>query len=161
MSGSLSPFPEELLSGLVLRLRSVALALHRLDRLESGQGRWLEDFLARPAELREACREMLRRLFREASDATAWRLLEHMADGEAHPVPRLMEASGLERLPLTERINDLVQVGLAVRLVESDRVQATPAGVALVRWVHRVEEEMAGRLADLLRPHTARRGGEG
>jgi hypothetical protein len=58
-----------------------------------------------------------------------------LADGVGTPVEDLVKTTGLGRLPLAERIGDLVSAGLAAKLPEANQIVGVPAGTALVRLV--------------------------
>lgn len=119
--------------GLAGRLYSLVTALDRLDRLESGSGTWLADFDS--PELTEAATELTLRALRTIAEPTNFMLLEALAAGDSHSLSYLIETTGLGRLVLSERLNDLVQVGLAARLIDTDHAQITSAGAGAVRLV--------------------------
>jgi hypothetical protein len=52
-------------------------------------------------------------------------------------------------------VNDLVQVGLAGRNIDTDHVQCTAAGAALVGLINTIGETTARRLSDALQPTTS------
>ena len=109
--------------------------IDREDRLESGSGEWLSTFNAEPGEKMSAARESVLRALRMAADATNYRILSSLADGVGTPIEDLVKATGLGRLPLAERIGDLVSAGLAAKLPEANQIVGVPAGTALVRLV--------------------------
>lgn len=129
-------------AGMAGRLRSLVLALDRLDRLESGSGAWLSDFAA--TELPGAAADLALRALRTAADPTNYALLRVLGESGACPISRVIEQTGQGRLMLSERLNDLVQVGLATRMIDTDSVQITEAGAALVRWIN----ELAAAIVD-------------
>ncbi len=137
---------------LALRLRDLARMLDRLDRLESGTGEWLAS--QQNGELRAAAMEMTLRALRAAADPTNFAILVFLSTHTSAPMAELEKASGLGRLVLTERVNDLVQVGLAGRNIDTDQVQGTAAGAALVGLIHGISEATAKRLAEALQPVT-------
>lgn len=142
----------ELAFALALRLRDIARTLDRLDRLESGTGDWLAAQQA--DELREAATEMTLRALRVAADPANFALLACLAQHAAAPMADLERASGLGRLALAERVNDLVQVGLAGWNIDTGQVQGTPAGAALVGLIQNIGEATAKRLSEALQPKT-------
>lgn len=109
--------------------------IDREDRLESGSGEWLSTFNAQSEEKMTAARESVLRALRMASDATNYRILSSLTDGVGTPVEDLVKTTGLGRLPLAERIGDLVSAGLAAKLPEANQIVGVPAGTALVRLV--------------------------
>lgn len=135
--------PDDLIAliaaGLSGRLRSLAAVLDRLDRLESGSGAWLATFAG--AELPDAAAELALRALRTTADPTNFAILKALAAGESHQLGRLMETTNLGRLALTERLNDLVQVGLATRLIDTDHAQITPAGASMARLLDMIIAE--------------------
>ena len=139
---------DDLSSALALRLRDIARMLDRLDRLESGTGQWLT--LQGDAALKEAAREMTLRALRVAADPINFAILKHLAVHSSVPLADLEMATGHGRLALSERVSDLVQVGLAGRNIDTDHVQATPASAALVAWMNSISEATANKLADAL-----------
>lgn len=125
-------------AGLASRLRSLVIALDRLDRLESGSGTWLANFEAE--ELPAAATELTLRALRTIADPTNFIILKTLAAEDSYSLDHLIELTGLGRLALSERLNDLVQVGLATRLIDTDHAQITAAGASAVRLV----ETLAG-----------------
>ena len=142
----------DLAFALALRLRDIARMLDRLDRLESGTGEWL--LLQGEGELAEAAREMTLRAFRIAADPANFAILAFLSARSTAPVAELEKASGLGRLALSERINDLVQVGLAGRNIDTDQVQGTAAGAALVGLIDNLSRATAKQLAEALQQVT-------
>ncbi len=143
---------DDLSSALALRLRDIARMLDRLDRLESGTGEWLT--LQDDAAMKEAAREMTLRALRIAADPINFAILEYLATHSSAPLADLETATGLGRLALSERVSDLVQVGLAGRNIDTDHVQATPAGAAVVEWINGLGEATAKKLAEAWQPIT-------
>ena len=142
----------DLSSALALRLRDIARLLDRLDRLESGTGEWLAS--QGEGALREAATDMTLRALRAAADPTNFAILAFLSAHTSAPMAELETATGFGRLALTERVNDLVQVGLAGRNIDTDHVQGTAAGAALVGLIHNIGEATAKRLAEVLQPVT-------
>ncbi len=137
---------------LAMRLRDIARMLDRLDRLESGTGEWLAS--QQNGDLQTAATDMTLRALRAAADPTNFALLTFLATHTTAPMVELEKATGLGRLSLTERVNDLMQVGLAGRNIDTDQVQATAAGAALVGLINSVSEATAKKLAETLQPVT-------
>lgn len=123
------------------RLRSLAMALDRLDRLESGSGEWLSSFSQK--ELPGAATELTLRALRTSADPTNFFILEALVAEGSRSLGHLIETTGLGRLVLSERLNDLVQVGLASRLIDTDHAQITAAGAHLVRLFKALSDEVA------------------
>ncbi|MFQ5943391.1 MAG: hypothetical protein ACE5JF_07550 [Anaerolineales bacterium] len=130
-------------SGLSDRLRSLTVALDRLDRLESGSGEWLSRF--KESELSAASIEMTLRALRSAADPINFSALATLANADALSMDQLIEATGVLRLTLSERLNDLVQVGLVSRNIDTDHVQTTLAGNSIVQLIKRIASEVSGQ----------------
>jgi len=94
------------------------------------------------------------RALRTAADPTNLSILEFLSTRESAPMAELEQATKMGRLALTERVNDLAQVGLAGRNIDTDHVQSTSGGVALVGLVGSIGEATAKTLAEALRPVT-------
>ncbi|MBX0330916.1 hypothetical protein K2Z83_24980 [Oscillochloris sp. ZM17-4] len=131
----------DLAAGLAGRLRGLAAVIDRLDRLESGTGGWLATFAA--GELDEAAEDLALRALRTSSDVACFAVLSNLGGSESRSLDDLIAATGMGRLLLAERLNDLVQVGLAARMIDTDHAQITPAGAAMLQLV----EALAGGAA--------------
>ena len=83
-------------------------------------------------------RELVHRALRTVSDPLSYRLLEALVAGDAS-LDELATLIGVPRLAAWERVNDLVQAGLAARSLRGDGAGATAAGRELYEWV----EELA------------------
>lgn len=127
--------------GLAGRLRSLVAVLDRLDRLESGSGSWLSTF--DNDELPEAATELTLRTLRTVADPNNFALLSALATSDSRSIGQLMEITGFGRLALSEQLNDLVQVGLATRLIDTDHAQITTAGASMVRLIEILGAEAA------------------
>jgi hypothetical protein len=109
--------------------------IDREDRLESGTGEWRSTFAADEGAGSEAVRSSVLRLLRLAADAENYAVLEVLASGEGVSIGDLATKLGSGRLPLAERISDLVSAGLVVKVPEADQVRATEAAGALVALI--------------------------
>lgn len=133
---------------LARRLRDIARVLDRLDRLEAGSGSWLSR--QDESDLQNAASEMVLRAVRRAADTHNFALLMILKERPTCPVAELQELSGLDRMTLSERLNDLVQIGLILREIDTDHVQATDAGRALVEWISTTQEMVVQELTKQL-----------
>jgi hypothetical protein len=136
LSESRNPIAE----GLARRLRSLTRVLDRLDRLESGSGEWLANF--NDNELPAAAAELTLRALRTASDPINYQILITLSHHATLSLPDLIAATSLTRLPLSERLNDLVQVGLATRLIDTDHAQITASGAEMAVFIRNIIEEV-------------------
>jgi predicted transcriptional regulator len=80
---------------------------------------------------------------RAATRAKNYSILQQLAAQPAISVSDLSEAVGQERLGLSERLNDLIQVGLASREIDTDQAQITLSGAGLVNLVNGISEQVA------------------
>ena len=142
----------DLSSALAMHLRDIARLLDRLDRLEAGTGEWLTS--QKKGELKSAATDMTLRALCAAADPTNFAILTFLSAQTSAPMADLEKSIGLGRLALNERVNDLVQVGLAGRNIDTDQVQATAAGSALVGLIDSIGEAAAKKLAEALQPVT-------
>jgi len=134
----------DLSSALAMRLRDIARLMDRLDRLESGTGEWLAS--QKNGELSSAATEMTLRALRLASDPMNFSILVFLSAHTSSPLADLEKGIGLGRLAMIERVNDLVQVGLAARNIDTDQVQGTAAGAAVVGLINSISDATAKRL---------------
>lgn len=126
--------------GLSGRLRSLVMAQDRLDRLESGSGQWRSGFVS--DELDESAEFLTLRVMHTASDPLNLTILQSLATADSLPIPSLMTKAGVGRLVLSERLNDLVQVGLVIRLIDTDHAQITAAGAGIVDLVNQIASQI-------------------
>lgn len=137
---------------LAARLRDLARMHDRLDRLESGTGEWLTS--QEDGDWDEAATEMALRALRVVADPANFRLLSRLVASTTAALADLESELGLGRLPTAERVNDLVQVGLAAHNIDTGQVQATPGGAALVRLVQDIAHATGERLKEAVKPVT-------
>lgn len=137
----------QIAGGLAGRLRALVMTQDRLDRLESGSGQWREGFVAE--ELPESASFLTLRVLHTVGDPTNFTILQLLATADSQTIPALIAETGVGRLVLSERLNDLVQVGLVTRLIDTDHAQITAAGASIVRLVkqmaNQIEETFLGQ----------------
>jgi len=144
--GKQSAKPSETDLGRILGLTAAdVIRLHmsvidREDRLESGTGSWLSSFAGDGTVRSAAARESVLRSVHTATDATNFLILSSLSEGVGTPIETIERVTGLSRLPLAERIGDLVSAGLAVKIPEANQVAGTPAGTAIVGLVNSAGE---------------------
>jgi hypothetical protein len=124
------------------RIRTLALAADRLDRLPENPG----GVAAVEGTGELLAREFVLRLWRVAADPTNYALLRRLVRDSSVPLVGLSAEVGLPPLAVAERVADLVQVGLAARSLVGDQVQATAAATAVVELVEAVQAEVARRV---------------
>ena len=138
---------EAILEGLTDRVRTLLRALDRQDRLETAQAflGWLEQ-QAKEGRLPDAARELFLRALRIGSDTVNYRILQALDPSLAVELPLLMARTGLDRVAASERVNDLVQVGLATRDLVGDQIRGTPLAAGLVRLIEGLASQAGERL---------------
>lgn len=143
--------PDDMVQGLADRTRNLLRVLDRQDRLETAGTfvGWLEGEV-RDGRLVESTRELLLRALAVAGDPVSFRLLERLDPLEGVELPALMRDTGLGRVAASERVHDLVQVGLASRDLVSDQVRGTALAAGIVALVAAVAGETADRLREEL-----------
>jgi hypothetical protein len=87
------------------------------------------------------------RALRVVADPLSWALLARLRTGDA-TASALAEVVGEPRVAVWERVNDLVQTGLASRALDGDVVGLTASGEGLVDLV----EELAHGAAEGVAP---------
>ena len=137
-----------ILAGLVERVRGLLLGLDRLDRLETAGEfvGWLQQQTRE--QLDDIAREMLLRVLRRAGDPLNYRLLERLDLLNAVNAADLMPETGLDRVALSERLNDLAQVGLISQDMVDGQVRATSLAVGVRALVERIAVQAGGTLLD-------------
>lgn len=155
---------EQAADGLWSRFRDIALALRRLQNFnfaaEGTEGRftegWLEELVKDDAALASVGRELVLRAFRAGADPINYEMLTHLPDQEGVALSHLARVMGLPPFTVSERVNDLVQVGLAVRVLEQDAVRATALTRGFLGLVGGIERRLTAvireRLPGLIAP---------
>lgn len=149
---------EQAADGLWSRFRDVALALRRWQDFnfsaEGSEGkfteRWLEGLAKDAGALGGVGRELVLRAFRVGADAVNFEILTRLHDEEAVAVSDLARATGLPHFTLSERVNDLVQVGLAVRVLEQDAVRGTALTRGFLGLVGGIERRLTALIRERL-----------
>ncbi|MCL1600945.1 MAG: hypothetical protein M3112_05350 [Actinomycetia bacterium] len=118
-------------------LRYQISVLDREDRLESGTGNWKNDFRSDATERGLAARESVLRTMQIASNPECFSILEALHESENLSTGQLVETTGLGRLPLQERVGDLISAGLASKVPEADQVLITSGGHAVMELINR------------------------
>ncbi len=135
----------ELAEALWQRVRSIALAAQRLDRLPENEGgsAHLEE-----GDAAKLAVELVLRLLRVGSDPVNFKLLFHLVQQGSVGMKELARGVDLPALAASERVADLVQVGLAARSLVGDQVQATEAARAFVELVGDIAQALEARVVE-------------
>ena len=137
--------------GIVARLRTLLLVLDRQDRLETAQAfaGWLEGE-SKPDRLTDHAREILLRALKVAGDPVNYTILRQLDPIEPVEIPELMRQTRLSRVAVSERVNDLVQTGLAVREMINDQVRGTELVEGLRHFIETAARQAGDELASEL-----------
>ena len=137
--------------GLTERARNLLRALDRKDRLETSEefAGWLQTAVGE-RDLEEIATELILRAMRVASDPANHRILELLGPLDGVRLVDLMERTGLSRVAVSERVNDLVQTGLASRELIGDQIRGTPLADGFVKLVESLSEAAGRGLAQEL-----------
>lgn len=149
---------EQAAQGLWSRFRDVVLALRRLQDFnfaaEGPEGRfterWLEALAKDDAAQASVSRELVLRAFRAGAEAVNFQILSELRDEEPVALARLAEVTGLPPFTVSERVNDLVQVGLAARVLEQDAVRATPLTRGFLGVMGEIERRLVATIREKL-----------
>lgn len=149
---------EQAADGLWSRFRDVAMALRRLQDFnfsaDSAEGRftdrWLEGLVHDDGALTDVSRELVLRAFRVGADAINFKILTHLREEDTVALSRLGQVTGLPHFTVSERVNDLVQVGLAVRVLEQDAARATSLTHGFLAMVGGIERRLRAMIRDRL-----------
>lgn len=153
----MNPSTHTIVEGLWTRFKGLALALHRQDRLETAHDfvGWLEALPADEAQIADIAMSLTLRALHVATDPLNFRILRRLRQDTSVPLAVLMTETGLSRLPLHERINVLMQAGLAVQELESDDVRATQLTDGVVDMVEVIQDGLgqtiSRRLPEIVR----------
>lgn len=148
---------EALAKGLWGRLRDVMLVAERIDSFAFGT-----DDPARAAftdtDADAVATDFVVRALAAATDRTAFMILAAAADAmpEGALLEELAKAVDLPRLVIAERVSDLLQVGLAARALDQDRVVATTAGTEVVGFVRALAADLAEKVGKARRGEAGR-----
>jgi hypothetical protein len=137
-----------IMAGLVERVHSLLLGLDRRDRLETADEfvGWLQRQTRE--QLDDIARGMLLRVLRCAGDPVNYRILERLDLLNAVNAADLMPTTGLDRVAVSERLNDLAQVGLISQDLVDGQVRGTSLAIGVRALVERISVQAGGKLLD-------------
>jgi hypothetical protein len=161
----LSKISAAIAEDLWLRFRLLAMALDRADRFvgmsaagvaaenqsgEQGSERWLQSLAENHDEVRAIAGDLVLRALRVALEPTNFTILLKLREQPAVSLLDLVQVTQLNRLSLSERVNDLIQVGLAVKDVQTGQVQGTKATEAVVDFFQQTQESLCNLILQKL-----------
>jgi len=142
--------------GLAGRLAQRLRTLDRLDALEGRSGALPSEELRDDPVARElVARELVARLLQVASDARLAPIVRALVAGGARTSATLAAMTGVPRVALARRLDDLVDVGLAERDPSADTAAPTPLAAALAELLDALASATAAALIDALTAATA------
>ncbi|HYM62941.1 MAG TPA: hypothetical protein VEZ11_18790 [Thermoanaerobaculia bacterium] len=131
-----------LAEGLWARLRDILLAQSRWDGfVRDPEGGQLQA-VPPPDDRERVASEMVLRALHVAVDPVNNAILHLLAGEERVAIASLMEQTGLSRIGVIERVNDLSQVGLASYEVEAREARATAGASGLLGLFDDVSERL-------------------
>jgi hypothetical protein len=110
---------------------------------EQISSRWLSALANNLEEIKAIAGDLVSRALRTALAPENFAILLKLQEQPAVPFSELMTATQLNRLSLNERINDLVQVGLAIKDVQTGQVQGTKAAEAIVDFIQQARDKLS------------------
>ena len=137
-----------ILAGLVERVRGLLLTIDRRDRLETASESvgWLQRQTRE--QLDDIAQGMLLRVLRAAGDPVNYQILQRLDAVNAVSAADLTPETGLDRVALSERLNDLSQVGLISRDIIDDQVCGTSLALGVRTLVERIAVQAGGKLLE-------------
>lgn len=121
-------------TALAARIAEIEAAVDRYGAFAFEPGTGPSTPALAPGERAQAARELMLRALRAAGDPLGYSMLLRLAEGDA-TVDELASLVALPRLSAWERVNDLVQAGLAGRSLESDGAGLSALGRVIVDLV--------------------------
>ena len=147
MMTDLQPDERALIDGLVRRIRDVLLVAERVGSFSfTGEPSEPTRASLTDEEIDEAARDFVLRALAVSSDPLNHQILTRSCVEGGVTVEQLSKDLGAGALVISERTNDLLQLGLTARALDSGLVRATEAGEAIVAMVDRVAEAIATRI---------------
>ena len=150
---------ETFASDLWHRFRAIALTIDQVDRFVGmspggevleGESRWLQSLAENPEEIKGVALDLVLRAFRTALESSNYQIMAHLHEHSSATFQELMELSKLNRLSLNESVNDLIQVGLVSKDLQTGQVQITAAGEALMNLIKQIQETLAETISTRL-----------
>lgn len=109
---------------------------------------WADQLLEDEGEREQAAREFTLRAIRRGADPINHWIVRTAYTESSVTLEELEGELGITRATLSERVNDLVQVGLLERSVEGDAVQPTVLTAGFLGVVDDVTDRFAEKIAD-------------
>ena len=147
---------KDVAEGLWQRFKEMVMVRKRLENYvfmpeanpEGEQNSWLDHLSANELQLLAA--ELTLRAFQLGVEAINYKILVHLKKERTVAISMLADLTGLPELLIGERVNDLAQMGLALRSMENDQVQATLLADSFLEIIEATAEELSNNIQDRL-----------
>jgi len=147
---------KDVAEGLWQRFKEMVMVRKRLENYvfmpeanpEGEQNSWLDHLSANELQLLAA--ELTLRAFQLGVEAINYKILVHLKKERTVAISMLADLTGLPELLIGERVNDLAQMGLALRNIENDQVQATLLADSFLEIIEATAEELSNNIQDRL-----------
>ena len=147
---------KDVAEGLWQRFKEMVMVRKRLENYvfmpeanpEGEQNSWLDHLGA--DELQLLATELTLRAFQLGVEAINYKILVHLKKERTVAISMLADLTGLPELLIGERVNDLAQMGLALRSIENDQVQATLLADSFLEIIEATAEELSNNIQDRL-----------
>ena len=147
---------KDVAEGLWQRFKEMVMVRKRLENYvfmpeanpEGEQNSWLDHLSANELQLLAA--ELTLRAFQLGVEAINYKILVHLKKERTVAISMLADLTGLPELLIGERVNDLAQMGLALRSIENDQVQATLLADSFLEIIEATAEELSNNIQDRL-----------
>ncbi len=147
---------KDVAEGLWQRFKEMVMVRKRLENYvfmpeanpEGEQNSWLDHLSA--DELQLLATELTLRAFRAGVEAINYKILACLKKERTVAISTLADLTGLPELLIGERVNDLAQMGLALRSIENDQVQATLLADSFLEIIEATAEELSNNIQDRL-----------
>jgi len=155
----LSQLVQDIATDLCYRFRAMAMAIDQADRFvgmtetgeaDSREAGWFLSLAQRSEEVDEIAEDLILRAFRTALEPDNYAILQGLGKQPSVSCSDLMKASGMNRLSVSERVNDLIQVGLVIKDVQTDQVQGTKAAHAILQLFGKAQVSLRELILDKL-----------
>ena len=118
---------------------------HPDSRGESG---WIQSLAKNEDEVRAIALDLVLRALRVALEPTNFTILRKLKEQPSVSFADLMSVTELNRLSVSERVNDLIQVGLAVKDIQTGEVQGTGAAEGLLDFVQQTQHHLCSLILE-------------
>lgn len=149
---------KDVAEGLWQRFKEIVMVRKRLENYvfmpeanpEGEQNSWLAHLSEDEGQLQLLATELTLRAFQLGVEAINYKILAHLKKERTVAISTLADLTGLPELLIGERVNDLAQMGLALRSIENDQVEATVLTDSLVGIIEDAAEALSKKIRDRL-----------